>query len=259
MMKLSIGLLGDYPQSRNIDFALLAEQLGFAEVWCAEENPAPGYRDLFVTATAVGLNTSRIQIVIGNVNPFSRNIGILAVAINSIALLTKGRVSVSLAMGGVNPLLPLGLTYQQPLQSLRDMIGIFRRLFQGETVNYQGVLGKLNNLVLDPPPPHPLDIFVGARGPKLLALAGELADGVNISTSISALPTHINYVKEGLNRTGRSLSDIQVIYSTTGVVSIHEDSEKAKKIGTAGRKIAESIYNVEETNRIFIKVFNNIL
>ena len=260
MMKLSIGLLGDYPQSRNIDFSHIAERLGFAEVWCAEESPAPGYRDLFVTATAVGLNTSRIRIVVGNVNPFSRNIGVLAVAINSLALLSKGRVNVSLAMGGVNPLLPLGLTYQQPLQSLRDMIGILRRLFQGETVNYQGVLGKLNNLVLDPPPPLPIDIFVGARGPKLLALAGELADGVNISTSISTLPTHINYIQEGLNRSKRTLSDIQIIYSTTGVASIHEESEKARELirpvlawrlkQQATNSFMSSVFTVEHTRKV---------
>ncbi|MHA1713613.1 MAG: LLM class flavin-dependent oxidoreductase [Candidatus Ranarchaeia archaeon] len=72
--RLDLGLMGDYPQAVNIRLSRLGEKYGFHSVWCAEENPAPGFRALFVTATAVGLNTQKIGVVIGNTNPFSRHI-----------------------------------------------------------------------------------------------------------------------------------------------------------------------------------------
>ena len=41
MRQIDFGLMGDYPQSLNIELAQLGEKYGFHSVWCAEENPAP--------------------------------------------------------------------------------------------------------------------------------------------------------------------------------------------------------------------------
>jgi 5,10-methylenetetrahydromethanopterin reductase len=248
-MDLGLGLLGDYPQHQNIYLAQVAENYGFAEVWCAEETPTPGFRDLFITATSIALNTQRIRIVIGNINPYTRNIAVVAATIGSLADIAKDRVSVSYAAGGINPMAPLGLTHRQPYSSIRDGVMILQRLFRGETVNYTGVLGELHELRLDPVPRGKIPVLVGSRGPRILELAGEMADGVNLSTSLSEIPRQLISVQKGLEKSGRELSDIRVVYSTTGVVSIAEDPAQARE--QARPMIAWRLY--QEATRSYMK------
>src|SRR3546814_9543860 len=65
------------------------------------------------------------------------------------------------------------------MERLADVISIVRRLWAGETVNYEGIMGKFPMLKLTdrhegPPPP----IIFTAIGPKSLEFAGEHCDGV---------------------------------------------------------------------------------
>jgi 5,10-methylenetetrahydromethanopterin reductase len=258
MYRLDLGLMGDYPQSTNITLAKLGEEYGFTSVWCAEENPAPGFNYVFSTATAVGLNTQKLDVVLGNLNPYSRHIALIAVGLNSIAHLTQGRVKATIAAGGVNPLMPLGLEWKKPLKAMRDSFQILRELFAGKTVNYDGLLGKIKGVYLKPPPPTSIPLLLGARGPKMLELAGEIADGVNLGRSVSSIPGELEIVKKGLKRSQRDLEDFEVVLAFRGVIA--EDGDKARQLATPGIAYRllqmetetwhKETFNVDEIDRI---------
>ena len=258
MHQLDFGLMGDYPQDVNMRLAKLGDHYGFHSVWCAEENPAPGFRHTLVTAAAVSLASNNLQIVLGNLNPYSQHIGLIAVGTNSIALLSKGRCRLCIAPGGINPLLPLGLRYHRPLAAMRDSFQILRQLFQGQTISYQGILGTLDNLFLKPLPPSPPLIYMGARGPRMLELAGELADAVNLGRSVSSIPREIQLIQKGLKKSGRKLQDIEILMAFKGIIAA--DGDKARDLARpsiayrlmqkATKTWHKTTFNVDEMTKI---------
>lgn len=75
---------------------------------------------------------------------------------------------------------------------------------------------------------NPIPVFIGAQGPKMLALAAEIGDGVLINTSHPQdFENSMKFVQEGAERAGRKLDDLSV--SACTAFSIASDYEKAFK------------------------------
>ncbi|MHA1832221.1 MAG: 5,10-methylenetetrahydromethanopterin reductase [Candidatus Helarchaeota archaeon] len=72
-----------------------------------------------------------------------------------------------------------------------------------------------------------IPIYMGAQGPKMLALAGQLADGVLINASHPKdFESAIKNIKEGAESAGRSLNDIDI--TAYASFSADQDSNAAK-------------------------------
>jgi 5,10-methylenetetrahydromethanopterin reductase len=67
-----------------------------------------------------------------------------------------------------------------------------RRLLAGERVTFHGECFDLDRVVLESPPPAPVPILLGVKGPRALALAGRVADGVHCA--VLASPAHVRRV-----------------------------------------------------------------
>ena len=65
---------------------------------------------------------------------------------------------------------------------LREHTTAVRALLAGETVDVRGRYVALDRVALDWPPAQPPRLLIGARGPKTVALAGEISDGVLLDT-----------------------------------------------------------------------------
>ena len=113
------------------------------------------------------------------------------------------------------------------LSLMKDYIIIMRGLLAGDRVTYKSKTSSLEGikLVITPPPKTP--IFLGALGPKMLSLAGELADGVALNW---CTPEQIQWSREKINEgadiSNRNPSDITV--SQYIRVCIDKDEEKAR-------------------------------
>jgi alkanesulfonate monooxygenase SsuD/methylene tetrahydromethanopterin reductase-like flavin-dependent oxidoreductase (luciferase family) len=71
-----------------------------------------------------------------------------------------------------------GASAASPMTLLREWVGAVRALLHGQTVTVSGQYVRLHEVALDWPPAAAPPLLVGARGPKTVALAGEVADGV---------------------------------------------------------------------------------
>jgi 5,10-methylenetetrahydromethanopterin reductase len=104
-----------------------------------------------------------------------------------------------------------------PLAAVREAIDIIRLLLRGETGGYQGEAFQLAEHVRVgyplPPEPDSIPVLVGTWGPKLSAIAGEIADEVKIGGSANAdvVPVMQEYIAVGEERAGRA-------HGTAGVV-----------------------------------------
>jgi alkanesulfonate monooxygenase SsuD/methylene tetrahydromethanopterin reductase-like flavin-dependent oxidoreductase (luciferase family) len=111
---------------------------------------------------------------------------------------------------------------------MRDYLTTVRRLVAGDEVTYQGEVVTLQGvrLAISPPPRTP--VYLGALGPEMLRLAGELADGVCLNW---CTPEQIAWsrerIAEGAGRVGRDPKDVQVVEYIR--VCVDDDVEVARR------------------------------
>jgi len=113
----------------------------------------------------------------------------------TLAGLAPGRVVLGLGTGVRHWVADqMGLPFEAPLATLGQAVDVIRRLWSGERVTVEGRAFALRDVALEYPPLEPAPpIALGVKGPKALALAGEIADG--IVCSILSSPAHVARVR----------------------------------------------------------------
>ena len=165
--------------------ARLGEELGFGELWVAEDFY---YTAAISTATAALGATARIPVGTGVVSAVTRHPALLAMEIATLAGMYPGRFSPGIGLGLPSWLKEMGLHPTKQLGPVRECVDVVRRLLQGETVSFEGETFSCSDIALHYPVEVP--IYIGAFGPKMLKLSGEIADG-----TIIGLITSPNYVR----------------------------------------------------------------
>jgi 5,10-methylenetetrahydromethanopterin reductase len=173
-------------------WARAAERAGLGSVWFIEDYFQPGAYALAGAAAAV---TERVGIGLGVVNPFTRHPALLAMETGTLAGLAPGRII--LGLGSSNPGWirdQMGIPFTAPLGAVRESVEIIRRLWAGERLSYAGRCFTLRAVKLDfPLAQAALPIWLGVKGPRAVAMAGEIADGV--LCSILCSPGHVRRIR----------------------------------------------------------------
>ena len=175
-MRFSLRLNNDLTLPEYVSLAKTAESVGFDQFWVSH--------DLFLRSapiilSAVGQATSRIEIGSCIFNPYTINPAELAMMAATLDELTDCRFNLGLAAGAASFLGWIGLEHGSSLAAMRESIEAVRALLRGEVVARNGrFLNWQPDAYLRFPAPRVTPIYLGAMGPKMLALAGELADGV---------------------------------------------------------------------------------
>jgi len=190
-MALRLGLQLGYWQARPhpgfVELAQEAEQLGYDSVWTAEAWGS----DAFTPLAWIGAHTSRIKLGTAVVQLSARTPTATAMHALTLDHLTNGRVVLGLGVSGPHVVEGwYGQPFSKPLARTREYVSIVRQVLRREApvsspgphypLPYTGPgawgLGKPLK-----PITHPLradvPIFLGAEGPKNVALAAEIADG----------------------------------------------------------------------------------
>ena len=163
------------PPEAQCDAVLQAEQAGVDDVWLWE--------DCFLTggptaATAALAATERVRVGLGLMPVPLRNPALAAMEIATIARLFPGRFVPALGHGVQEWMTQVGARVDSPLALLREHATAIRSLLHGERLDVDGRYVRLDGVRLDWPPHRSPPLLLGARGPRTLRLAGEVADGV---------------------------------------------------------------------------------
>jgi alkanesulfonate monooxygenase SsuD/methylene tetrahydromethanopterin reductase-like flavin-dependent oxidoreductase (luciferase family) len=114
-----------------------------------------------------------------------RNPALAAMEIATLARLFPGRFVPALGHGVQDWMGQVGARAASPMGLLREWTTAVRSLLRGDTVTVAGTYVKLDRVALDWPPAAAVPVLIGARGPKTMALAGELADGLVLDAGTS--------------------------------------------------------------------------
>ena len=156
-----------------------AETAGVDELWLWEDCFLEGG---LTTAAAALAWSERIRVGIGLLPVPFRNPALAAMELATLARLFPGRLTVALGHGVQDWMRQVGAAVDSPMTLLREHTSAVRALLAGETLDVRGRYVSLDKVTLDWPPPSPPTLLIGARGPKTIALAGEVSDGVLLDT-----------------------------------------------------------------------------
>ncbi len=210
-MRISLGLVTSMPIVESIKLSTVAEEVGFHRIFVGEDILS---REVFTYLSILALRTRRVGIATGITSPFVRNHAVLASNILMMQRVSGDRFDLGLGVGGIPEVQKLtGTAPERPIDMLRETTRIIRLLLRGETLTCkaQGRATALNNFGLQKVRARLPKIFFGVRGPKLLSLAGEVADGVIFSGSKRHLPDSLRTMENAAVHAGRPLQKLDKI------------------------------------------------
>jgi 5,10-methylenetetrahydromethanopterin reductase len=170
------------PPERLREFVISAEKAGLDDLWMWEDCFLEGG---LTSATAALAWSSSLRIGLGLMPVPLRNPALAAMEVATLARLFPGRFVPAVGHGVLPWMEQVGARAPSPVTLLREWVTATRSLLRGDTVTVSGQYVRLSDVVLDWPPATVPPLLVGARGPKTLALAGELADGLVLDAGIS--------------------------------------------------------------------------
>jgi alkanesulfonate monooxygenase SsuD/methylene tetrahydromethanopterin reductase-like flavin-dependent oxidoreductase (luciferase family) len=182
----------DLPVGQVLDYARRAEALGFDELWVVEDL---GFRGGVAQAGAVLAVTSRIVVGIGILPAGARNAAFAAMELATLAQLFPGRLIAGVGHGMPDWMRSVGAWPASPLTLLREYTIAVRTLLRGQPGPAAGRYVNVEGVVLGEVPRTAPPVVLGVRGPKSIALAGEVSDGV-----LLAEPAAPPYIAESVER-----------------------------------------------------------
>jgi len=211
-----------------IGYVQYAESKGFEAVWQAESRLV---RDAIVPMAAFAATTTRIKIGSGVINNWTRNAAVLAATYLTLDDLAPDRIICGIGAWWDPLASKVGINRRKPLLAMREVVTVVRRLLSRERVTFKGEFVQLDDVELDVvhgrKEPRNVPIYIGATGPKMMELTGEIADGVVLNYLVS--PTYnegaLQRLEAGAKKAGRSIEAIdrpQLV-----VCSVDRDRQKA--------------------------------
>lgn len=200
--------------------------------------------DVVAVMTACLLGTTRLGVESLVTNFFTRDASLLACAWAAMADLSGGRAILGIGAGVERPKMvhvaPWGHERPHAVDSVREGVEVVRRMWRGERVTLDGHVVHVHDAALDCPLPPPIPVLVASRGPRMLALAGEIGDVVHLA-SLFLAPEHrakdLAHVFAGAAAAGRARGSFEIDVSVT--VSASHDRETARR--SALRNAAQTI------------------
>lgn len=188
-----------------------AEQRGFEAVWQAESRLV---RDAIVPMAAFAATTSRIKIGSGVINNWTRNAAVIASTFLTLDDLAQDRIICGIGAWWDPLAQKVGITRSKPLLAMRETVVTVRALLARQRVTFHGEFVNLDDVELDVvhgrKEPRNVPIYIGATGPQMMALTGEIADGAVLNYLVAPAYNDgaLRQLEAGARKAGRRLEDI---------------------------------------------------
>ncbi len=189
-------------------FVARCEDAGFDGVGI-HDHPSSG-RDAYLALALAAQATHRLRLFPATSSPVVRHPLVLASLAHSLEEIAPGRACLTVAPGFIST-----RSIGQPragLAFMRDAILEVRRLLAGDEVGFGATSTRLRNRSATPTP-----VYLLAAGPRMVELAGEVADGAFLMVGLhpAAIRAARHHLAEGARRAGRSLAGFPVVFVVT--------------------------------------------
>ena len=214
------------------EFASQAEYLGFDSLWVQERiiGTADSLEPLnllsYLAASTESIRLGTAVIIATTRNPF-----LLAKELCTIDNLSKGRLTLGLALGGQIATYPLlGAPREKRVRHFIEFLSVIRALWTSGGASHHGEFWDFDSVKMRPLPVQDggPPIWFGGRHIAALKRAATTGDGWMGagSTSTAEFKEHVEIIRSELNLIGKSESEFTIAKRV--YVAIDDDEERAK-------------------------------
>ena len=229
-----------------------AARLGYTSVWT---NESTGHDSFQLCAQRWAASRQVVPEGLGTgiaVSPVMyRSPVAFAMSGGTLSQLTGGRFIMGIGSGGAyrpRTRRSMGLPRLSALSMMRDYLITVRGLVAGDEVTYKGEVVTLRGIKLGITPPPQTPVYLGALGPEMLRLAGELADGACLNwCNPEQIAWSRERIAEGAARTGRDPSDVKMVEYIR--VCVDDDIDTARRAyaqSTMGYALGQTVPSAKE-------------
>lgn len=201
-MQFGITIKPDISVERIVGLTRQAENAGFEYGWIFDSHVL--WKDPYPLLTLMATNTERMHLGTCVTNPATRDLTVTASLFATLNLITSGRMELGIGRGdssrrvlGKKP-----VSWSQLEAAVRE----FRDLTSGREVQHDGQPARLAWATVPP------RVWIAGYGPKVLHMAGRVADGIILQFADPALIEWcLGFVKEGARAAGRDPRKIEVM------------------------------------------------
>jgi alkanesulfonate monooxygenase SsuD/methylene tetrahydromethanopterin reductase-like flavin-dependent oxidoreductase (luciferase family) len=226
-LRFGVSLIPTLDLGANRRLARVAEHAGLEYIGVQDHPYARRYLDAFVVIGDLLARTERIQVFPDVANLPLRPPAVLARAASALSRVSGGRFQLGLGAGGYwDAIASMGAPRAGSagaLRALHEAITVMRGLWRADArVDHDGEFYRVAGVVGQEPGPGGVEIWVGAQGPRSLALTGRVADGW-----AAPIPAYLPYERwaesnEVLDRAareaGRDPADIRRVAQLVGTI-----------------------------------------
>ncbi|MCH8279246.1 MAG: LLM class flavin-dependent oxidoreductase [Chloroflexi bacterium] len=218
-LKVDIRVPVGLPVKDTADFIAKCEDAGFSGVGVHDHQHSG--RDVYLTLALAAERTSRLTLFPATSNPVTRHPSVLASLAHTLEEIAPGRVRLTVGPGFLS-VGNIGRA-RASVQTMRETILTIRRLLAGESVVFNATDARMRNVSTPPTP-----VYMTAAGPRMVELAGEVADGVLLLVGLhpKAIAAARQRLEAGARRAGRDLNSFNTIFITP--MTVDEDGAAAR-------------------------------
>lgn len=217
--EFAITFKGDVSPERTVALAGLAEDAGFDYGWFYDSHVL--WKDPYPQMTQLLENTDRMKTGTLVTNPKVRDVSVTASSFAGLNQLSGGRAELGIGRGDSS----LRMLGEQPVpwHEFEEQVDYIRELHRGEAIDHPNTGREIELTWTD----TELVTWVAAYGPRMLEVAGRIADGVILQISDPYLVGwFVDQVRAGARKHGRDPDEIRVM--SCAPVWLSDDKEEAR-------------------------------
>ena len=241
---LNIGLnVMVHPGGENpFEAAKWAEAKGYESVWMTDGG---GRMDAFTAAAAIGAQTERLRIGLSVVPVYTRPVAVLATSSATLSHIAPDRIAIGLGSSSQTMIENwYGIPFVKPLTRVRETVTVLQQILTGQRTHFAGETLSTEGFHLTIPIQGQIPLFIAALRPKMLELAGELADGVILNLApVKVLPRMLEHIDTGAKRAGRRVEDLEIASLLNVIVTDNEANALASMNKHALGYYSTGVYN----------------
>jgi alkanesulfonate monooxygenase SsuD/methylene tetrahydromethanopterin reductase-like flavin-dependent oxidoreductase (luciferase family) len=213
------------PESREI--ARAADELGFEFVGIQDHPYQERFLDTWMLIATLLAETERVRFFPNVANLPLRGPAMIAKQAATLDVLSGGRFELGLGAGafwqGIEAMGGPARSPGEAVKALEEAVGIIRAFWRADApVRSDGRFYAVKGLKPGPVPAHPIQLWIGAYRPRMLALTGRLADGWIPSLGYlppEQVPAARARVDVAAREAGRDPRDIRHLYNVSGTIT----------------------------------------
>lgn len=217
-MHFGITLKPDISIERIVSLTKQAEAAGFEYGWIFDSHVL--WMECYPLMTLMAMNTKKMRLGTCVTNPATRDLTVTASLFATLQLISGNRMELGIGRGDSSR----RVMGKKPVSwsQLEAACVEFRDLTSGKEVQHDGQPTRLTWAKIPP------RVWVAGYGPKVLHMAGRVADGIILQFADPALIDWcMGFVREGAKAAGRDASKIEVMAAAP--VWVSDDLQTARE------------------------------